>query len=87
MIIYGTENFSINQIILENISLFENSTKEKEIKLEAVCVKKLNVFTDKNIILTVFRNLISNAVKFTQKKGTSFIFTINKNLKNSNKQI
>ncbi|MEA3505814.1 MAG: ATP-binding protein, partial [Bacteroidota bacterium] len=31
------------------------------------------IFADKNMIATVFRNLISNAIKFTSKNGTIII--------------
>ena len=69
MITYNPESFSINQIISENISLSENYANEKEICIVTDCKEELNVFADKNMILTVLRNLISNAVKFTPKKG------------------
>ena len=68
-ITYKPERFSINQIISENISLLENCAKEKEISIINDCKKEIHVFADKNMILTVLRNLISNAVKFTPKKG------------------
>lgn len=68
-ITYKPERFSINQIISENISLLENYANEKEISIITDCKKEIHVFADKNMILTVLRNLISNAVKFTPKKG------------------
>ncbi len=66
---YNPESFSINKTILENITLLENAANEKNIKIENFCIKEFTVFADKNMILTVLRNLISNAIKFTTKKG------------------
>ena len=68
-IICNPENFPINQIISENITLLENPANEKEIELTNNCENGIIVFADKNMILTVLRNLISNAIKFTPKKG------------------
>jgi len=79
---YNPESFSINQIISENTTLLENSANEKNIKIETVCEKEATVFADKNMILTVLRNLISNAIKFTPKEGKITIICKQINEKN-----
>ena len=75
MIAYKPEYFSINQIVLENIELLENTANEKEIAIVKDFEKEITVFADKNMILTVLRNLLSNAIKFTQRKGTITVST------------
>jgi len=66
---YEPEEIDINEIIFENVSLLENNAKLKDIKLTSDIPKELNVKVDKNMISTVIRNLISNAVKFTNEGG------------------
>ncbi|RLD70983.1 MAG: hypothetical protein DRJ10_19810, partial [Bacteroidetes bacterium] len=70
MIAYRPEHFSINQIISENVILLESQAHKKEISLTKDCGGETSILGDKNMISTVIRNLISNAIKFTQKEGT-----------------
>jgi len=68
-IVYKPENVDVGGIILENISLLDNLAKAKNITFEIKCKNNLTVFADKNMISTVLRNLISNAIKFTERGG------------------
>ncbi len=61
--------FFINDIIQECTELFNHNLKQKNIILNIKVNKKLEVFADKNMIMTVLRNLISNAIKYTKNKG------------------
>ncbi|MDP3451839.1 MAG: hybrid sensor histidine kinase/response regulator [Bacteroidales bacterium] len=56
-------------IAKESLSIIYESAQKKGIEIVLDIPQELNVITDKNMILTVFRNLISNAVKFTPKGG------------------
>lgn len=56
-------------------------TGQKRINLEYDCPLDLSVFADKNMVLTIIRNLISNAIKFTQEGGRVAILV--KELKSS----
>ncbi|MGE0088116.1 MAG: PAS domain S-box protein [Bacteroidales bacterium] len=63
------ESFDINELILENIDLFQSTANNKSIKLFNEVDGILHVYADKNMIRTIIRNLISNAIKFTNQGG------------------
>jgi signal transduction histidine kinase len=69
VISFTPEIINISELITEIISLFEEPAENKEINLIVNAEKDLSVEADKNMIDTVLRNLISNAIKFTSKKG------------------
>jgi PAS domain S-box-containing protein len=51
------------------IELLQFTATFKKIKIELLCEDSLTVFADKNMLDTVLRNLISNALKFTHEGG------------------
>ncbi|MCB9249068.1 MAG: HAMP domain-containing histidine kinase [Ignavibacteriales bacterium] len=53
--------------------------KKKNISLEVNVDKNTIVYADKNTILTVIRNLFSNAIKFCKDGDVILIFSIKKN--------
>jgi len=70
----GTIPFNPKQILIqpildENIEIANESAVLKDIKLETSVDLQLEAFADVNMLQTVVRNLISNAVKFTPKGG------------------
>jgi signal transduction histidine kinase/DNA-binding NarL/FixJ family response regulator len=69
LITYNPEKIDLKHLINENISNLKESSAVKEISISSR-VKDMSIFTDKNMINTVLRNLISNAIKFTPKFGT-----------------
>jgi ligand-binding sensor domain-containing protein/signal transduction histidine kinase len=66
---FDPEEFDINELINTNISLVNNLLQEKGVKLKKRFDGKISVYADKNMISTVIRNLITNAVKFTETGG------------------
>ena len=68
-IVLHPEKISINELINGNIILQKESAIDKKIELLYEINQDLFVFADKNTIDTVFRNLISNAIKFTNEGG------------------
>jgi len=66
---YTPKLIEVNLIIDENIELLQKIANEKKIKINNLLNEKITVFADENMIKTVFRNLISNAIKFTSEGG------------------
>jgi PAS domain S-box-containing protein len=62
-------NFYINEIIDSNIELLSSSAYHKSITISPNIKERISVFADRNSIDLVVRNLISNAIKFTNEKG------------------
>lgn len=62
-------NFNMYKIISNIISTLKPVADKKNIEITFNGDKSFNVFADENMIKTVVRNLISNAIKFTHKNG------------------
>jgi two-component system, sensor histidine kinase and response regulator len=60
----------IKVLLIEVVSLLKAFANNKKIKIKFDLEKSYFVFADKNMISTVLRNLITNAVKFTKESGT-----------------
>jgi signal transduction histidine kinase len=65
-IVFKPEAISLNKVISEIIDLFSELTREKEICIINNIPDNTTVIADKNMITTVIRNLVSNAIKFTE---------------------
>lgn len=63
----------LKELTLEMISFFSNSADKKDIKLKSEIFKDIKVWADEEMIKTIIRNLISNAIKFTNKSGRIII--------------
>ncbi len=72
---YNPEHFEIDKTIHETLSLFWEVAEQKSIKIEKDLISEKAVYADKEMISTVLRNLISNAIKFTQQGGSIKIQT------------
>ena len=80
------EKFEITELIYENFDLIKEKASQKDIKIEINCKDKHSIYADKNMINTVIRNLLSNALKFTKENGKIVIETKTiKNLKQKDK--
>lgn len=51
------------------IELLENQAYNKNISIELCAPNQVETFADQNMLDTILRNLISNAIKFTPKQG------------------
>lgn len=74
------ETFNFNMLINNIFFLLKSNADKKGIKLIKVFDESLEIFADTNMLNTVIRNLISNAIKFTPENGEIKI-TANKNEK------
>jgi signal transduction histidine kinase len=66
---FNPEWLILNKQISESLILAESAIQNKELKVSFNQERIFNIFTDRNMIDLVLRNLISNAIKFTHKKG------------------
>lgn len=66
---YTPINFDISDQIKEISTYYEHVASQKRITIDIKIPQKVLVFADKNMIETVLRNLLSNALKFTQLGG------------------
>ena len=66
---YNPENFEIVNTLKDAINIYYPIADLKHINLEFGVSKESVVFADKNMFLTIIRNLINNAIKFTPEKG------------------
>jgi signal transduction histidine kinase len=60
-------------VVKNNVTLLEEMALQKHIDIKNNINPELSVIFDKNLISTVVRNLISNAIKFTPENGEIII--------------
>lgn len=65
--------FNLFDMVRDNITVYSGQALAKGVKIVCDLGKHINVYADPNTIETVLRNLISNAVKFTENTGTVII--------------
>lgn len=66
---YNPIEFEISLLVEQNFDLIMNRAKDKGITLINNTKSDLQIFADVNMINTVLRNLLSNALKFTPSGG------------------
>ena len=66
---YRPEYIALHEIIKENVNLVQNNARDKNIKLVDKVDDDLAVWADRNMTDTVIRNLLSNALKYTEQGG------------------
>ena len=66
---FEPEIIPLSETINSVLSLLQASAIQKNILLENNISNDLLVFSDKNMLQTIVRNLILNAIKFTPQKG------------------
>lgn len=73
------ETIDLSVLVNENIKIFSSMARAKKIKLSSSVAYNTLAYADRNMINTVFRNLISNAIKFTAQGGRVSISSENTN--------
>lgn len=68
------EEVNVYHLVNDINDLYKQDAERKNIKVINDCSKELNIFTDKEILHLILRNLINNAIKFGNTTG---IITIN----------
>jgi signal transduction histidine kinase len=67
--VFNPENFNIVTLIDQTTLLLKDIAEQKSILIESKFPSSFEVYADKEMISAVLRNLISNAIKFTQPDG------------------
>ncbi|MGD9994547.1 MAG: transporter substrate-binding domain-containing protein [Salinivirgaceae bacterium] len=75
---FHPERADLTAIISELLDESESIAKIKNIALHAVQINGIEVYADVNMLKTILRNLISNAIKYTHNKGDVKISAIQK---------
>lgn len=70
---YIPEKIKLKELIEELIKNFEGNLKMKKIDVSILIDGEHNVYADKNMMVILFNNLISNAIKFSNNKGVVII--------------
>ncbi len=73
---FNPQNLNLKLIILESKELLMPAAKNKNIEIAVECDDNLTVIADLQMLTTIFRNLISNAIKFTYPGGNVTIKAI-----------
>ncbi|MFH0735912.1 MAG: HAMP domain-containing sensor histidine kinase [bacterium] len=78
-IVFQPTVFNIQTMINEVCNLFSHSAKQKNISIQNYDNEARLVYADHDMIDTIIRNLISNAIKFTNENGTIIIKIVENN--------
>jgi len=72
---YHPEPLSIHQLISKSVALIKGNAFNKNISIEVIASKDEAVLADETLTSTVLRNLLTNAIKFTNSNGKITITT------------
>jgi len=75
---YNPTKISLKNIAEDNLIIYKGTAKNKQIELSTLIDENLYAYADHNMITTVVRNLVSNALKFTNLNGKVSISAENK---------
>ena len=67
---FNPRQLKVKKLVALNVEMFADVAKEHNVKLNVMMDDDLNVTADQNALSVVIRNLLSNALKFTQDGGT-----------------
>ncbi len=70
---FNPENFDLSDVVQQVIDLQGIIAEKKQVSVENAIPVSTLVYADRNMIHTVIRNLISNAIKFSHKGGKIFL--------------
>lgn len=66
---FEPEKTDVHKIIIDSVNALTGTAMQKGIDIETALSPNLYLFVDKSLITQVFNNLISNAIKFTNRGG------------------
>ena len=69
LIPFDPQEYSLKQFVLDSIITLNNNADKKEINISTNIPSDIEIFADKNMLQAIIRNIVLNAIKFTQKNG------------------
>lgn len=69
------QNFNLYNLAEEWIFVYENMAKTYEVNIHNQIPKDFVIYSDRNLLSTILRNLLNNALKFTPKNGNVYVKT------------
>jgi len=76
---FSPETFAVADLIYDIRNLYHENIQRKEMKFTVSVPPDMLVYADRNMVHTVIRNLVSNAIKFTRLHGTIAVNAKEKN--------
>jgi signal transduction histidine kinase len=73
---YMPARINLSALADETINLLEGDAHHKNISVQSLIDQHIMVFADENMLKTIFRNLVSNSIKFTSENGIVTISSI-----------
>lgn len=70
---YNPTPIDLNQILETTLGIFETAASAKNITLSNDIGRSVFVLADKDTTMTIFRNLVGNALKFTKPEGKIWV--------------
>jgi signal transduction histidine kinase len=70
------EQLNLSDVIIDNMQIGQTIAIEKNISLEYVTPGNYPLVSDRAIVNTILRNLISNAIKYTPRDGHIKVFLV-----------
>jgi len=66
---FSPDKYDLADIILTNLSIFNETANNKDVTLNFTQVGSSKAFFDKDLLDIIIRNLLSNAIKYTNRDG------------------
>ncbi|QKJ62969.1 tetratricopeptide repeat protein [Flavobacterium sp. M31R6] len=82
LIPFSPQESNLVKVIKECVEPLQDAANKKAITIETIINQNLKIFADHHILQSVIRNILSNALKFTPKKGKIKIYA-QEDLKNT----
>lgn len=76
--VFDPENFNLLLELYPTLGLLKQTALNKQIEMNYTIDNSLFVYADKNMLSTIIRNLVSNAIKFTNAGGKISVSAENK---------
>ncbi len=76
---FQPEELIISELLKETIPLLNEAALVKDIRISNEIGDELRVVADRNMLMTIFRNLMSNAIKFSYPGGKIILSALKRN--------